>query len=313
MKIILANRDERGHLGGDAIQLRGYQRALQDLGHSTEYTHGQLYANPNEYKYYDEMWSLHSNFDWAYWPFQKAKAARIKFRWFPIFYKGVHVNITNEQIQEMAEYASDIYFLSSQEQREFHEELSMLKATSSYNPTKEHVIPNGIDDTIFNTTGAKYPSPTDYVISTGRFAGEKGFHHIIKACKKLDIPVVIIGANWDNDYRDEIKRIWDKASVLEQMDQQHVAMYLRAANTYVCAAQNERNNLALIEGIACGAKPISSDGNRGNQFFPGINTVPFGNEQSLIEAIKTVYSAEKTQKTAYYIPSWKDVVQLILT
>src|SRR5579872_5059480 len=120
MKIILCNRDESGHLGGDSIQLRGYQKALRELGHEA------LYLNPSNWyrptRYYDEAWLFHCNFDWAYWMYKSVKEGGVPFRMIPIFYKGVYVNTDKQRIFEMVKDAKSVHCLSTTERAEMIEE-----------------------------------------------------------------------------------------------------------------------------------------------------------------------------------------------
>ena len=149
-------------------------------------------------------------------------------------------------------------------------------------------------------------------MSDGRFSSEKGFHHIINACKKIKKNVLIVGAKWDETYMNSLKDLWVDAWIVGQVTQDVLSNYLRGADVYVCAAENERNNLALIEGIACGCKPISSPGNRGNEWFPGISIVDPKDEDALAETIKTVDSIDNFTCPSYRIPSWTEIVKMIL-
>jgi len=310
MKFILCNRDE-GHTGGDMIQLRGYEKALKQLGYEAVYLHPSNWYRPTHY--YDEAWLFHCNFDWSYNQYRSIKEGGVPFRMFPIFYKGVYVNTEKGKILQMVEDAKSIHCLSSIERQEMIDEIGIPEHLQ----VKMSIIPNGVDESIFNISGQvpeSYPdglAVNTYVISTGRFAGEKGFHHIINACKRVNIPVMIIGATWEESYAESLRRIWDGAVILNEMNQEHLSSYLRSAKLYVCAAENERNNLALIEGIACGARPISSPGNRGNEWFSGINIIDPKNTDALSETIEKLYNTDMP-RPAYNVPSWKDVMQMIL-
>jgi len=301
---MLCNRGERGsHLGGDSIQLRAYQKALRELGVFADYTGDYPIF---DLTYHNEAWIFHCNFDWAYEHFRRCQPFKKTIRLFSIFYKGVYVNMTPAKIKEMVDGSTKVYCLSQQEKKEMFEELHL---DESYNK-KFVVIPNGVDSEVFNRTGIIAETPKNYVMSAGRFAGDKGFHLIVDACKKLKVPVLIVGAKWDDSYRDDLRKQWQDAWVIDQLPQSALANYYRGANTYVCAAENERNNLALIEAGACGAKLISSPGNRGNEWLKDIPVVDPKDIDTLAEKISQVYSTK--EKVYYKIYDWKEIIQMIL-
>lgn len=305
MKFILCNRDE-SHTGGDMIQLRGYQKALKELGHEAVYLHPNNWYRPT--KYYDEAWIFHCNFDWTWNMYRSIKESGVPFRMIPIFYKGLYVNTDKKKIYQMISDAKSVHCLSSIECNEMIEELELSEELQA----KMFVIPNGVDEAIFNYEPKQESclNNSTYVVSTGRLSSEKGFHYIIEACKKIQMPVVIIGAKWDAEYRQSLLDM-GYGTIIDELPQEQLCKVLKDAAIYVCAAENERNNLSLIEGIACGAKPISSLGNRGNEWFPGITIIDPKNIDSLASAIKMV-SRANLSRPAYQIPSWKDIVQMIL-
>jgi glycosyltransferase involved in cell wall biosynthesis len=300
MKIALLNRDEATHVGGDAVQLRGYQKSLSVLGYQADYI-GQ--TTP-DLRGYDEAWLFHINFPWCGGQFQAAKTANIPVRLFPIYYAGSVVTAL-----DVFSYARAIYPLSGAEQQEMIQELKLDDSTIA----KMHAIPNGVDKSIFRNRGDEHTDLSErrYVMTAGRYEQYKGQQRVAEAATGLGLPFLTVGTVWHSESYERCKAlaIGTSSQVLGNVSQDELASLYSRARVYCCASTSERNNLAILEAAACGATVINSIDNRGHDWLacPAIN--PADSEQ-LRQAIWEAawhphdYSAE--------VLSWDAVVQEIL-
>ena len=295
MNIALCNRPETWP-GGDMVQLRGYQKALQKLGHKADYL-----SHPIQSKSYDEAWIFHVNFYWALNHVKAAVKYNIPYRLFPIYYPELHEMINLSDIQYMFDHAIKVYYLSEAES------LDVRQDNFSVPCARYKVIDNGVDTDIF------YPflrQPCG-VVSVGRFLESKGLHHVIECCKTLGFPLEIIGFTSDIRYEDYCRELAEGSytNISCNLSQKDMASIFSGCRVIVCASHSERNNLAILEGAACGVTPVDSIYNRA---FPlhGFYVANPHDHKNLTEMIELAWNSPLDYSS--HIKDWSDIVKDIL-
>lgn len=302
MNIALCNRPETWP-GGDMVQLRGYQKALQKLGHKADYL-----PHPIQSKSYDEAWIFHMNFWWALNHAIAASKLSIPYKLFALYYPNLDGSISMTDMQWMIDNATDVYCLSVEEAYQ------LKKSGLDVNNNKFPIIDNGVDKDIFYSSS----NFRDGVISVGRFLADKGHHRVIEACKKLGFPLTIAGFKCDDIYEDFCKALAEKhdVDIWSNLTQEQLALMYNQSKVIVCASSSERNNLAILEGAACGATTVDSINNMAyahHQSF-GLEkgfyvTVP-SSQVDLVEKIKLAW--DNPRDCSAYIKDWSDIVKDIL-
>lgn len=295
MKIVLLNRDESSHFGGDVVQVRAYKKALEKLGHTVDYKHE---LDP-DLRGYDEAWLHHINMGWTLRQWRKVKEASVPYKVIAIYYKKVYSDINHDQMSEILQGAVKVFCLSSAEKRELLEEFPDL--------TNVEVVNNGVDKDIFKDQGLV----RRYVMTAGRYTAAKGQLRVIQACKELGIQSLCVGTKWDQNYLEECRAASSEGSiVLEGLTQEELSEWYNSAKVYVCASDDDRNNLCVLEAAACGCSILNSIFNRGHEWLGGIAIDPSVPED-LKSQIRVLYDAPiKDERDR--VPSWDDVVKEIL-
>jgi glycosyltransferase involved in cell wall biosynthesis len=293
VKIALLNRDEGSHLGGDAVQVRGYEAALKKLGHEVKYFH-QLFPPINGYNL---AILFHINFHWTIWHYQAVKARGYPYKVVAIYYKGVYSDTNHDMMYEILRNAKDVYCLSHAESDELREEFSEIHPK---------VVNNGVDKELFRDKGLE----RKYVMTAGRYVDEKGHLRVVEACRELDLPALVVGPDWDKDYKKKcIEGANSKSMILGPVSQEEMSNYYNMSKVYVCASVDERNSLTTLEAASCGCGIVNSIYNRGKEWLSSF-AIDIKDKEALKSAIKSVY--HQPVKVAHEVPSWDDIVKEIL-
>jgi glycosyltransferase involved in cell wall biosynthesis len=303
-KIAICNRNPADHYGGDLVQVWGYQEALRKLGYQVDY-HWELFPNLNGYSY---AILTHANLGWTDRQVQSVWAANIPYTVVAVWYPNLYSDTTQERVKELINRANKIVCFSKEESQEMITELELSQATQD----KIVIVPNGVDKSIFNKDkkpGEERLPMSDFVMSAGRCDRLKQFHLVIEACKKLNLPVVIAASKWEQSYRDELKAIWNKAIVLDQLDQVELAKWYRSSKVYVCASQGERDNLGILEAAACGSSVVNTIHNRGKTNLSAPSVEPQDSTE-LELAIMEAYLHPKDYSSE--VRNWSEIVQNVI-
>jgi len=296
MNVVLCNRDPRAHIGGDAVQVYGYIKALKKLGHDAEY----IWALDFNASRFDEAWLFHATFGWTVRQWRSVQNAGIPYRVFTIYYPGIYSDNNHVTTYEILKGAKAVYSLSNKEDREFHEEFPDIKTI---------IIDNGVDKDIFRPDGFKREEGK--VLSVGRYGEGKGQLSVINACIKLNLPVLTIGSVGESDYMSKCFAMDNGNNVrcLGGLKNEEMPDYYRGAKVYVCASSDERNNLTVLEAAACGSTVIDTIYNRAaaDHFFKIIDPKKSEElEAAILEAWNNPISHVDK------IKSWDDIIRNIL-
>ena len=306
-KILLCSRSESSYLGGDQVQLRAYQTELKKLGYEVEF---DSRVSP-DVAGYDEVWIFHMNYHWSYSQYEACRKAMKPYYLFANFCPWV-INNSISQMVEMITNAKKIFCLSLKEK----EEMCVFLKLKSVVEDSIKVIPNGVDKVLF------YPDKNvhekdkssdvidEYVLTVGGFELVKGQRNLIEACSLIGLPVVCVGDELEALYKKSCKEFYDKAFLYDRSTPEELSHFYRGARVYVCASNDERNNLPILEAGACGCRLVSSNFNKGNEWLNEITSVNPNHVRELADAIQREWNGER--KWIDKILSWKEVVEKIL-
>jgi glycosyltransferase involved in cell wall biosynthesis len=98
--------------------------------------------------------------------------------------------------------------------------------------------------------------------------------------------------------------------VLFSVSQTELAELYNQTKVYVCASTSERNNLCVLEAAQCGCDIINSTENRGKEWLLGTIAIDVTNPDILKQSILEAYNRDILP--VYEVPSWDDIIQLIL-
>ena len=315
MKIVLFNRDESRWGGGDMIQVRALEKALNLAGHSASYRYDVSFDMSDV----DEAWLFHVNYDWTMAHYQKCRQSNKPYRLFAIFYPW-HVHNSKEQMRELITNSIVTYALSHQEKQEMIDFIGLNLDEAS----KIEILSNGYDESIFNRGNGTEERGSGGVIGVGRIESLKRFDLLITSCEQALVPVVICGSDGEAGLRDKLSKIYTRCCISGTrgeedgalkftggISQQELVNYYRSARVCVLTSEGERYGLSLPESIACGCRVVSNPGVRGNEWFPGITVVNQHDTNALAEAIKKEWDLYGTEYTEFKLKTWSDIIKEI--
>lgn len=273
MKILLCNRDERGHVGGDMILLRNYQKSLQKMGYEADYM-SNLHINT---KMYDMVWLFHINFGWVKHQWKSAVDHGTPYCVFSIFYPGLYSDTDHDTMEKIL-YGAKMVFCSSKE-----EEMLLLQ---EFPKALTVVIDNGVDKEVFKNRNPENKVERDFVMAASARGG-KGEKRIEKACQELGLPF----------------------KYFQGLSQEELAHVYSIAKVYVCGSDSERNNLMVLEAAACGTTVVDSVHNMAYPLHDFLVANPLDHED-LKEKIKQAW--DNPTDMSDRVRSWDDVVREIL-
>ena len=295
MKVLLLNRAEDSHRGGDAIHLRAYQRALKELGHIADYK-PELNPDANGY---DVAVLWHLNFGWTRYQWNAINRSHTPYYVVAIYYPGIYSDTDHETMQKIVDGAIRVITLSPKEDEELKKEFPNART---------QILSNGVAKSIFNPSGPRFDR-LPFIMSAGRYTSSKGLMVVSHIAKQLGLPVVIAGMTWDPDYMDAILKDNPRAELLLNLNQEELAKYYRSCGLYVCASLDDRDNLTVLEAAACGVPVIDSVYNRGSSRGWFVTVDP-KDEKALMDNIQDMFG--KKDDHSNLVPDWKVIVQQML-
>ena len=153
-------------------------------------------------------------------------------------------------------------------------------------------IPNNVDTDIFKPDER---TRSDCVVSVGRVVAMKRQNMILEACKKANVPMVLVG---DGPCLEDIKRNADKISAklfaLGRVDNMQLPKVYADSLIYVIASEYEGHPKTLIEAMSCGCVCVGTK-NPGiqNQIVDGENGLLVeDNVDAIANAIRSIVADE---------------------
>jgi len=171
-----------------------------------------------------------------------------------------------------------------------------------------HVIPNGVDTSVFRPMNNRealrealgWRTNARYVVSVGHVQELKGFHRLVEVWPDVrrrsgDVRLVLVGGvAGEPVYVGRLKRMIRAMGLKEVVTMagpvlpNQVAELLNAADLFALASRSEGWCNAIAEALACGCPVLATDvgGNRELIDHPESGSlVPFGNREALLEGI----------------------------
>ena len=153
----------------------------------------------------------------------------------------------------------------------------VLKAYPSVDPSRVHVIHNGIDTELYRPVTApdtvtRYGIDPDrpYVLYVGRITRQKGLGHLVAAAHRIDREAQIVlcaGAPDTPEIAEETEKAVAELSaarsgvvwVRGMLPTTDVRQLLSAATVFVCPSVYEPLGIVNLEAMACGTAVVASD------------------------------------------------------
>jgi glycosyltransferase involved in cell wall biosynthesis len=147
------------------------------------------------------------------------------------------------------------------------------------------VVPNGIDKKLFGNI----PSNSirkDKVICVGQIYGMKNQHKLIQACKKLGVPLELIGKPPPNHlkYYNYCKEISNNLiSFIDFMPQTELLKFYSEAKVHALPSWFETTGLSSLEAGAMGCNLVTGTGGDTREYFKNFASFCDANNQKSIE------------------------------
>jgi glycosyltransferase involved in cell wall biosynthesis len=170
------------------------------------------------------------------------------------------------------------------------------------------VIPNGIDTSLFNPGSKRearqslgLPEGGPLLVSVGALTERKGHHRIIRALPSLlttypDLLLVVVGgASVEGDTGRSLRSLAQELGLTQHVrlvgacPHDQIPTWLRAADLFCLATQNEGRPNAVMEALACGLPVVTSDVGGNAEIVTNEQDgllVPFGDPPALLEALR---------------------------
>ena len=175
-------------------------------------------------------------------------------------------------------------------------ELNRLKNDFAFS-SKSVVVPNAVDTSKFRELIGGNKSG---VICVARIEGRKNQLNLIRAIKKTDIRLTIIGKpspnhiGYYNQCRNEAN---DQVSFVDHINQEELRNYYSAARVHAMVSWFETTGLSSLEAAACGANLVISDkGDQREYFGDDVFYADPDNVDSIKDAIIKAYKTKPSQK-----------------
>ena len=214
--------------------MRCLMAALERLGVHCTNIYGEW--GPEHLHEYDLVVIQHCNFTWSRDNWWKTLASRRPYVVLPIFYPTDALGMNYSEMRTMFENASAVVPLSFTEAREIGQ------LTGFAGPF--HVIPHGTEERF----SWHQPMIERQFVMCANARGDKGESLVERVCGRLNLPFrYVIG-----------------------VPHEKLHLVYRQAKVFVHSSPDDRMSLTVGEALCSGCRVISSTGDRGNEWFPGI-------------------------------------------
>jgi glycosyltransferase involved in cell wall biosynthesis len=257
LKVCFLNRNPTTHVGGDLIMLARLMSALQKLGVECENIYGEW--GPETLHRFDVIHLQHCNLSWAKENWWKTLASRRPYVVLPIFYPTDQLGMTYDEMRSMFENASAVCPLSFREAREIRE------LTGFSGPF--HIIPHGTEERFHwhdSREGGGF-------VMCANARGQKGEAAVERACKRLQLPFRYVTG----------------------VPHEKLHLVYRQAKVFVHSSPDDRMSLTVGEALCSGCRVISSDRDRGNEWFPWLKACNPESEEDLFQWIGMAWRSEQ--------------------
>ncbi len=195
---------------------------------------------------------------------------------------------------------------------------------------KIHVIPNGVDDSIFNPGDGQAArrhlgraADEILLITVGHLCPRKGFHRVLRILPELlrhnaRARYVIVGQDgaeepWEGRLRREVcdLGLQDVVTFTGALPPDCVAEWLRAADLFVLPTDNEGWCNALYEAVAVGLPVVCTDVGGNGEVIDGSSgvLVPVGDQAELLRSVRRVIDRMPGPRVSKSVRTWATVAR----
>lgn len=189
--------------------------------------------------------------------------------------------------------ADEMVFLSEEYKKEVQKKLSLF-----YRDKRVHVIPNGIDLSIFSRAEKKMHVSPFLIGMQSRLIDIKDHLTLIKAFallqqENLTVPIKLLIAG-EGNYKEQLLKLTthlnlsDKVFFTGLLNEKELVNFIQELDIYVHASFGETMSTAIMQAMACGKTIIASDVNGiNNMIIDGVTgiLVPVQNTEAMKKAI----------------------------
>jgi len=257
VKVCFLNRNPTTHPGGDLVMLECLMAALRQLGVECVNLYGEW--EPEALHQFDLVHIQHCNLSWSRDNWRKTQLSRRPYVVLPIFYPTDQLGMTYADMRAMFEGARAVVPLSFREAREITE------LTGFSGPF--HVIPHGTEERF----SWHQPMIERQFVMCVNARGQKGESLVERVCQKLHLPFRYVTG----------------------VAHGKLHMIYRQAKVFVHSSPDDRMSLTVGEALCSNCRVISSDRDRGNEWFPGIKACNPESEEDLFQWIGMAWRSEQ--------------------
>lgn len=299
MKVLLCNRPVVSELqGGDSYKIDLYREAIREQGWTDGYT---WQVNGMDLESWDIFHIFHLGHDFVYKFYLEAKRLGKKIILSPIFFPAHSLH--HDYMREVVNGSDMILHLSDGEKAWVGSILEESEVEAF--EAKSRIVPNGIAE-CFTEEGQVLRHPNapneDYVLCVGRLDVRKNQVKLAQACKKLDIPLLLIGVPDDRLTVETVQGIansWDGLFWLPPAPREELATAYRGCKVLACPSLDEIWPNVVAEAGMCGSNLLISDRVQSFHDVPGIEVC--GTDiDSIGEAVKRAYEKPKVSSADFF-------------
>lgn len=180
-------------------------------------------------------------------------------------------------------------------------ELNLLNQTFAKLPPAV-VIPNAADSFFASASPQRFINRfkmKDFVLSVGRISPRKNHLNLIKAMKKLKLPLVLVGPINDGIYYQACRQEAAGSGVIfiDTLSQTELASAYAAAKVHALVSWYDTPGLVSLEAALAGCAIVSTDRGSTREYFESMAYYcDPGDIDSICQAIKSAWLAPKNQK-----------------
>ena len=261
MKVLMQNRHPALWVGGDQIQLEATLTALRVLGVDVQF----CYEAEPDLSAYDVVHLFNLPTAWTYLQCMNAQrqqkpvvvsAIYQETEWFAPY--SVH--------QEILDCACKVICLSVGEVERIARHLVC-------DERKVKIVPNGVDPLFAkeNVEPYRLPIGKEYVLCVGRILNDKNQLMLARACRDLNLPLVLAGEESDPQYAAEIKQIENLNCVFLGVNSKAELLPIyKGAKVLACVSKAEAYPMVVLEAALAGCNIVLTSGSAAMKDWPNI-------------------------------------------
>ncbi len=221
-------------------------------------------------------------------------------QWLGIFLRHPGGGVASDYVKRQLIKTVDIILPNGvSEQREVERDFGTAK--------RAVFVPNGVEAEFDGADPAAFAAKyklTDFVLSVGRVESRKNALALVKAAKKLDLPLVMIGNDQvEPGYGAAVKAAaGPKTIFIPEMDHDSLGSAYAAAKVHALASWFETPGLSSLEAALCGANIVTTDRGTVKEYFADLVWYCDPKDQPSIEkALTAAMQAPKSDKLRQHL------------